>query len=91
MSEQISEADEIAAFMLINGVTRCPTVVLNKSHQVTNKLSAAERAYLRVHEKLQHVNKEIKLAETFKKFAYAIFGALFLPVCKYLDGFDIIF
>jgi 23S rRNA C2498 (ribose-2'-O)-methylase RlmM len=80
--------EQIVAHLLTKGVTKCPTVFLNKSKQSEGRktLTRKERCNLREHHKVQTLIQELKFKELFynrQMFGFAI-GFWLLPLCKWL-------
>lgn len=83
----MGDNEQVVSYLLTKGVTKCPTVVLAKSKQITNKLSSNERTKLRQHQDAQSLSQEAKWKKTFdRKQIYFVLGLLFIPLLSWLSG-----
>lgn len=82
----VGDNELVVSYLLTKGVTKCPTVVLTKSKQVTNKLSSNERTILRKHQEEQSISQDAKWKKSFdRRQFYFLLGFLFLPISLILS------
>lgn len=81
----MNEQDAIAKYIAIHGVSKCPTVCLNKTTATTNK---NDRKILKRHQDKQTVLAEKRFKETFyRKILFMLIGFSFLPLFGLIEKF----
>jgi hypothetical protein len=77
-------SDEIAEYLAIKGVTRCPTVCLNKT---TAKTSRDDRRVLKAHQEKQNEFAEERRKRLYLgRFTFFWFGFGFIPLFEFLPS-----
>jgi len=78
----MTSVDQIAEYIINKGVTKCPTVCLNKT---TANTSAQERKLLRKHQEIQKKKADAFFTKTFYgKMFYFLIGFSSFPLLEYI-------
>jgi len=73
---------QIAEYIAINGVTKCPTACLNRT---TAKPPQSDRKVLRQHEEKQAIAADTRFKQLFyMRMFFYILGLLFIPMIRLL-------
>lgn len=77
-----SDQMQIAEYLAIKGVTKCPTVYLNKTVGATCK---EDRKELKRHQEVQNAKADARYKRLFHKVFFFLIGFEFLPLTHHLQ------